>query len=290
MNIVNLPADLEYLRMNMHFNYPTHNTQIFEEYFYYNFIKQRENLNVTYLPIFWTSTYCRRGVEDTYHDISSVVFNLDKSIPYFTIVQYDDNIFDDLSKLNILIFSSGGWGKYKEKAYPIPLLCLSPSNYEQRYPNKKIFSSFVGTIKGRHRIRESLKEMYGGISDYYFSEHVEYNRFIDVMRSTTFSLCPRGYGQTSFRICESLQNDSIPVYIYDDPIIPFYDKFDFNDIGMLVHESEIKDLDKKMRCVTKKQIEDYLANGKLIFKKYFSYNGCYNEIINHLRMLYPTIS
>ena len=36
------------------------------------------------------------------------------------------------------------------------------------------------------------------------------------MRDSLFSLCPRGYGPTSFRLYESIQLGSIPVYIAED--------------------------------------------------------------------------
>ena len=61
----------------------------------------------------------------------------------------------------------------------------------------------------------------------YVSESLGRESFLDILTRSAFALCPRGYGKTSFRICESLEVGVIPVYIYDDPWIPFGHKLDF---------------------------------------------------------------
>jgi hypothetical protein len=99
------------------------------------------------------------------------------------------------------------------------------------------------------------------------------------MSRSIFSLCPRGYGATSFRICESLQHGSIPVYISDKPWIPFNDIIDFNDYGVIINEKDINDIDNILKSISKEQINKKINIGEDIYKQYYSYNGCADKIL-----------
>jgi hypothetical protein len=102
------------------------------------------------------------------------------------------------------------------------------------------------------------------------------------MERSIFTLCPRGYGATSFRICEALQHGSIPIYVYDKPWIPWKDEFDFNKIGILIDESEIEDIPKIIKSKTEKDLVQYIKNAQQIYMDYFSFEGCSRQIINKL--------
>lgn len=263
--------------------YPPGNTHLFEEYFFEEYSRGGDISNRVYLPIYWTNYYISKnyGAGDL-SDLQSILDQLDRSKRYFTIIQYDDNILNDLKDLNILIFCQGGYGRYKDTCYCIPLNCqLKPPTTTTK--DKKIFASFVGTIKGRHVIREKLADLLASEEDYVISETVGYDKFMEIMEASTFSLCPRGYGQTSFRIYEALSVGSIPVYVYDEPLIPFADKFNFNEIGILVHESDIDSIDSILKSKSKNEIEILTSNGSRVFKEYFTYPGCYSQILNILK-------
>jgi len=92
-------------------------------------------------------------------------------------------------------------------------------------------------------------------------------------------LCPRGYGATSFRICESLQHGSIPVYISDEPWIPFNDMLDFNDYGVLVDVKDIDNLDHILKSISKEDIDKKISLGKIVYEQYYSYKGCSSKIM-----------
>ena len=102
------------------------------------------------------------------------------------------------------------------------------------------------------------------------------------MERSVFSLCPRGYGATSFRICESLQHGSIPIYVYDKDWTPWYDEFDFNLIGIKVHESEIHEIRNIITSKTKDDIHTLKKNGERIYAEYFDYEGCAKQIVKKL--------
>lgn len=260
------------------FEYPPYNKQIFEEYFYKRFVPVGM---IEYIPIFWTSMICERGLGGDYSDVQAYLKTLDVTKKYFTVVQHDDNILNDFGALDVTIFASGGYGKQRPRVYPIPLLCQSESDSICIYP-KSLFASFVGFMQGRHWVRERMAAALKPLPNYYLSEPVSYQHFLHTMQRSTFSLCPRGYGQTSFRICESLQNDSIPVYIYDDPIFPFPDVLDFNSFGISIHVDEIQSLDQILSSKTSRQIEDYRQKGKEVYAKHFTYEGCYQSILTYL--------
>jgi hypothetical protein len=259
--------------------YPPTNNYLFEEYFFDNYNKININHNLEYLPIFWTNYYIKNNFgQNNLNELQEYLNLLDKSKKYFTIVQYDDNILNDLLGLDIVIFAQGGYGNYKNITYPIPLNYMVTKNSN----TKDIFSSFIGTINKRHRIREKLFEILKNKKEYFISESTKYNHFKDIMSRSIFSLCPRGYGPTSFRICEALQNESIPVYIFDEPFIPFSKEFNFSDIGILIHESEINNIDKILKSKTTSEINKMIDNGKTIYDTFFTYEGCFNNIIKIL--------
>lgn len=268
--------------------YPPHNNMIFEEYFY-NYMINNIEIDRIYIPILWTNFYLSRGNgSGNMQDIQKFLDNLDRSKKYFTVLQYDDGILQNLKDLDIQVFCAGGGGQKivpdKNLGYPIPLLTkVSPNiNLDQK---RTILCSFVGAINGRHRIREKIRDLYSKNSNFFISESIGYPNFKNIMERSIFSLCPRGYGATSFRICESLQFGSIPVYVYDKPWIPWKDEFDFNDIGILIHEDDIKNIDSILRSKTEKDIKNYIEQGKIIYKEYFDYEGCSKKIIEKLNKM-----
>lgn len=274
----------ESLRPRNIITYPPYTTQTYEEYFYDEYCKHEHNYtDRIYIPIFWTNYYISKNYgHGDLSEIQSLIDGLDKTKKYFTLVQCDENIMNDLEDLDILILSSGGYGKYKEKSYVIPLIC--DSTYPM-YPNseKDILASFIGIINNRHIIREKLEQSLANKKEYVISESIGYEKFIEIMQRSIFSLCPRGYGLTSFRICEALRVGSIPVYIYDEPLIPFIDKFNFEDIGILIHESQLGEIDNILKGKSIEEIEKYTSKGVEIYNEFFTYKGCYEKIIEVLK-------
>ena len=255
--------------------YPPGNHMIFEEFFLKEFLKNKPETNRIYLPIQWTCFYISRNYgNSSMDDLQDFLNQLPKNKKYFTIVQWDDGILNNLDGLDILKFASGGVGDY-----PIPLINQPHIKVER---SRDIFASFIGVINGRHKIRESLRNFVGGLPNYYISETSGFDNFKQTMEKSVFSLCPRGYGKTSFRINESLNLGAIPVYIYDDPWIPFKDEIDFLEYGILIHESELNNIDNILKSISEEKINVLRENGKKIYEKYYTYDSCYNRIIEKL--------
>ena len=288
MNILETP-----FMIKTNHEYPPNNKTIFEEYFYNWFVENKPLINKTYLPIFWTNYYISKGyATQDMSEINNFLDSIDKNKDYFTIVQWDDGIVNPFPYSNIYVFGQGGGGgKSSEELfngtigdYPIPLNCQSNPNIKTQ--NKDIFASFIGVIYGRNNwIREKLHDNLKNKNGYLFENSISYDAFSNVMSRSIFSLCPRGYGATSFRICEALQHESIPVYISDKPWIPFNDIINFNDYGVLIDSKDIEKIDEILKNISEEEIYKKLNLGKQIYNEYYSFEGCSSKIINKLNNL-----
>jgi hypothetical protein len=231
----------------------------------------------------WTSYYISKKYgAAVMGELQEYLNGLDKNKKYFTVIQYDDGILQNIDDLDIQIFGAGGGGKKtvseKNLGYPIALLCSRSPVINKSRPKGYLFS-FVGSIKN-HSVRRKLLDLYG--DKFIVKSSTTYENFIDIMERSIFSLCPRGYGATSFRICEALQHGSVPVYIYDKPWIPWKDEFDFNEIGILVHESEITNLFNILKFKTDEEIANYVKRGAEIYEEYFTFEGATKQIIKKI--------
>ena len=283
MNIEEVPSVFQVLTNH---EYPPHNKMIFEEYFLNYFLENNIDVERIYLPILWTNFYIERNYgNDDMSDLQTYLNELDTSKKYFTVIQYDDGILQHIGDLDIFIFGAGGGGrKYvplKNLDYPIPLIC-QPNPNANKNRDRDILVSFVGTIAESYTIRQKLRTMYGNSDSFFIREHLGYKKFTETMERSIFSLCPRGYGATSFRICEALQHGSIPVYVFDKAWVPWLDEFDFNEIGIWVHEFNIGEIESILRSKTEEEISEYRINGQRIYEEYFTFEGCAKQIIKKL--------
>lgn len=160
--------------------------------------------------------------------------------------------------------------------FPLPLIC-KPHPYRFNV-ERKIFGSFIGGLN--HPVR---KEMISTLSDKKYllsTRKTPIKEYCEVMQKSTFALCPRGYGKTSFRICEALQYGAIPVYISDDFILPF--NKDFNEYGVLVSNNEVKNLDKILSDIPLCDVHKKREAGRKAYQEMFTYQGCYKMLIENL--------
>jgi hypothetical protein len=212
---------------------PYHQGPYLEEYFFYDFLKRGETVNQYFIPVFWTNCYLQNKTAGLQERLN----RLDPSREYFCVSQHDDAVKEILPPKTIH-FNAGG----NKDGIPIPLVC-SPLSYVPR--EKKTFCSFVGSIT--HPIREKMIQTLNrrtGVEIYAKNWSQEVNKesektFIKKTSESIFSLCPRGYGASSFRFYEALQLGAVPVFIYDKPWFPFEDFLDWDKFSIRVHEKDI---------------------------------------------------
>lgn len=268
--------------------YPPNNHQIYEEYFYDYYHNNNITTDREYIPILWTNLYISRNYGNSnMDDVQSYLNSLDRNKKYFTVLQYDDGILQNIDDLDIVVFCSGGGGQKnvpeKNIGYPIPLVC-QPREHINKNRDRDILCSFIGS--NTHPLRNLMTQKLNTLSGFdIVLSKISYDQFIDKMERSVFSLCPRGYGTTSFRICESLQQGSIPIYVYDKDWSPWIDEFDFNGIGLKVHESQIDEIPNMINSLTEEDLNRLRENGEKIYNEYFDYKNCTIKIINKLNSL-----
>lgn len=253
------------------FEYPANNHTTFEEWFATQPIPDTER---KYLPVFWTSYYCKHQYGKNQRRMKDLqVFLNSLREKYWTICQYDDSIINKLTHLDIKIYGMGG-GRID---FPLPLIC-QPHPYEF-HVERNIFASFLGA--NNHQVRKDLSLLYGSNGKYLISSNkVPIKEYCETMARSIFALCPRGYGQSSFRICEALQYGAIPVYISDHFIIPF--NKGFNDYGVTITIDQVHNLDKILSSIPLCDIYKKREAGKKAYEEMFTYQGCYKQIIETL--------
>jgi len=217
---------------------PYHKGPYLEEYFFQDFLLREKKVEQFFIPIFWTNCYLSGTIDGLQEELNK----LDPELEYFCVAQHDDAIMEILPP-KTACFNAGG----NKDGIPIPLVCSKVPNFIlPKFEDKKIFCSFVGSMT--HPIRSKmLAELHDKAG---FSIHTKnWNQkieddlclfFLEKTCESIFSLCPRGYGASSFRFYETLQLGSVPIFIYDKPWFPYEDYINWDLFSIRVHESEIK--------------------------------------------------
>jgi hypothetical protein len=261
------------------FKYPSDNETEFERWYYENFDFQDGGRE--YLPVFWTAYYCRHKFgQDTGAMKALQVFlnKLDRSKKYYTIIQYDGGLLHDVSHLDIKVFSMSGG----RSDYPLPLISMPHSNKPSlngpsRSPH---FLNFVGKVT--HPVRTTMiKGILSNWWNYINTTGLSLEAYCKVLRNSTFTLCPRGFGPTSFRIQEALQYGSIPVYISDEFIIPH--NLPFEDYGVLIEAKDAHRVHEVLTAIPAEEITRKQSVLGDVYRKYYTYEGCREMIRLHLQ-------
>ena len=267
-------------------NYPPYSSgKNIEEIMFEYLIKEKDNIETEYiyLPVFWTSYYIINDYKTT-DELLRWMESLDKSKTYFTIVQYDSGIYvnheinnaNNANNLNIMTFSAGGGGLNTTESireyefhglrrmffngqkgdYIIPLICLP------QFPNmnldRDIYCSFMGRFDTyfsrmdmKHTIENSANK-----DKFKLFETINYEEYTQIINRSIFTLAPRGYGFTSFRLYEAIYANSIPIYIWDNEIaLPFSDKINWNEFCVIIHSSKINQIEEILEKVVRVNLE-----------------------------------
>lgn len=252
--------------------YPPNNFKIFEEWFAENY--QGCNTDRELLPFFPTSYWVNNNYaqdREAFHAAQEFIDSLDRSKKYFIICQYDDGCLVDFKDLDVLQFNMS-----KNKGVPIPLLCM-PHPYSFTSP-KKYFCNFVGSPT--HPIRDSAKRLQDKNGYYISFERQDIMSYCRAMHESVFTLCYRGYGFNSFRISESIQYGSIPVYISDEYVLPKW--CNFSEYGVLIDADLADCIDDILTHIPQDEIIDKQNKLKGVYENFYTYQGNYNQIIKYL--------
>ncbi len=257
--------------------YPPYHTGKYIEDFFYGWLAANEiNTKRQYIPISWTTLYC-----ENIGGIQEYLSTLDPMGSYFTICQHDDAPREDLPYDTKIFSCSQAKRNYRNlDLVPIPAVCSRIPHV--RKADIDIFASFVGSIT--HPIRQKL---YSVCQDrFYFSSSQwtpsvsqdRLNEFINITSRSRFTLCPRGYGNTSFRMYEAMQLGSVPVYISDQFWLPWQDELNWGDFCVVVNDSEIANLPEILSDISNTKYQDMLDFAKDFYPYYFTLKGVCENI------------
>lgn len=261
-----------------------------ENVYFDHFIKKRPQSKLLYIPIFWTDLWCHllqvqnsrnipellRQVEEFRIFITTLFDEMQESGQnYYTIIQHDHGrVMYEFKFMGVkmpdclLVYTQSGVGEVT-----LPLLKDMSLLKRPVCRDKKHLISFCGNTSTDMELgirskmdtvcRESFKDRY-----------VNYcgDQWISIMADSTFSLCPRGCANTSFRIYEALQLVSIPVYIYTGtPTLPYQDLVPWERFSIIVNSEEIDKIPEIVRTLSQEQIDYMLATIEVI-RNFFTYS------------------
>jgi len=254
--------------------YPISSKLEFERYFTERFIEENpEGIKRKLLPIAW-SAYYKAYKNDSIRmaELQRLIYSLDRNEKYFTICNYTDGILSDISMIDIVVYAGA---KYKPEYFPIPLIHDSQDILIEGSAKSKLFS-FIGS--NTNDIRVKLKDQYPDDVKLGFDRQ----EFIKQINTSTFTLCPRGKSENTFRIFEALMCGSIPVYISDVFVEPF--NIPFESYGVKLTPENINLISDIFKSEAITQSAKALAeNNKDIYEHFFTYEGCYDNILKTLK-------
>ena len=205
-----------------------------------------------------------------------------------------------------------------EKYYGIHIIPfhLYPVNGIENYNevvSAKFFVSFCGAYDDRYYlsdIRKKLnylckyKDCYIEIKKQWHFENVVYkeqvfntslladeineqqsqeSRYIDILKSSTFSICPSGTGPNSIRLWEAMSVGSIPIILSDHCVL---DKMiNWNNYVIIYPEKDIDKLYVYLKSFFQYKRNRMRMNCIQLFNEYFSKQNFHIPITNYLRNL-----
>ena len=275
--------------------------------FYKKNIEKFNKLKYIYIPVCWTDIYnSKKNQKDQinyFDDLQKLIISNTPNTyqsndkKYFTVVQHAVGIKQQLPR-NTIIFGAGSIGP---DTVPIPLICqnkITDSSLfriiKQKSFEKDIFCNFIGSAT--HPVRKYIYNKFNKCEGYFLNikkwekncSLFDQTEFIETALRSKFTLCPRGFGITSFRLFECMQLGSIPVYIYDQPHLPYSDIIDWNKICVLIHATEIDKMDYILKSISDEKYKEMLSYTSLIYDNFFTLDNVLEYIYNFLLKLNQT--
>jgi hypothetical protein len=247
-----------------------------EAFFAFWRARRPQGIDRIYVPVFWTDYYLRRGRRSPHPELQALLDeSLEPDRAYFTLVQNDDGILERLPA-NVLVFGAGAGD------VPIPLLGPRPQPRERP---RDIFCSFMGATEGpsnRFGVRSSLVSALSGKPGFSFGRG-SYQQFVDVTSRSTFVLCPRGYGPSSYRLFEAMALGAVPVYVWAEvEWLPWRDELDWSELCVSVNLDDIEWIPDILRAHSPAQIDAMRRQNADLFEEYFTLRGTCERVLERL--------
>jgi len=272
--------------------YPPHHTGDHLEEAFVKFWQAEGNVKRKLIPIHWTAVYNHRVKEglgpgtpngSLRSELKKYLSSLDKNEKYFVVCTHDDAPSEELPP-DTLVFAAGG--NARKIDVPIPLTC-GPHNIIDD-PIRTIPCSFVGSMT--HPLRNSLLSKVHNkpgvlVQAFEWKEKVpdeQVDLFKQITQRSIFSLCPRGYGATSYRMYESIQLGAIPVYVSDNHLLPWSDELNWEEFSIIVKSNQIDSVLQMSLGLTSKKVKEMQTKLDTLWKKYFSIEATCENVLKRV--------
>lgn len=283
----------EFLLPRGGFNYPPHHSGDHLEEAFVKFWLKEGTGDRKLIPIHWTAVYNHRVKEGLdpgspnhilRQELKTYLRSLPREGKYFVVCTHDDAPSEELPP-NTQVFAAGG--NANKIDVPIPLTC--GPHLEVLDPVRTIPMSFVGSVT--HPIRQTLLMSVNGKPGVYlqvseWQENISSEKsqtFKQITQNSMFSLCPRGYGATSYRLYEAMQLGSVPVYVSDKHLLPWNDELDWNSFCVILKPEQISDIFELTFGIGNKKLREMQTNLDEIWKKHFSIEASCKHILKRIK-------
>lgn len=284
MKIYVIPIDDSFMPKNQRFKYPVHNSDYGVEQDFYKYIIKNKflitrdpgNADWHYLPIFWTRwhinhNYGKEGLDKLQEEVNKKIIDDSKT---FTICQYDDGPIANIGKtVQFLASRKSNFG------IDIPLLS-SPHHRPFFTPSKKYIASFIGRIS-THKLRKEMADELSDKKDILITDNnLGSNYFVKNTLRSYISLCPRGYGGSSFRFFEAMQLGVVPLLIGDIDTRPFKKNIDWNKISFYTNNP--KELKTFFNSINLEKVIQMGKEARVIYENNLRYQKWCNLVLEEL--------
>ncbi|MFA7192125.1 MAG: hypothetical protein WC089_02395 [Candidatus Paceibacterota bacterium] len=286
MKIYILPIEEKFKPKSQKFRYPAHNSDFGVEQDFYIYLGKNKEIQTNnpdeadwhYLPIFWTRwhlnhNYGQEGLVELQKEVDKRIISKNKT---FTICQYDDGPIVDLG--NSIQFLAS-----RKSNHGIDIPLLSKKHRQPFFKLKKIYTaSFVGRISTYH-LRKEMQQYLESEKDILIKDGNFSSRyFVKQMMKSFTSLCPRGYGGSSFRFFESMHLGVAPLLIGDIDTRPFKKFIEWDDISF--YSNNMPEVIKILK--TRKQtLLEMGTKSKKIFENELDYQKWCKFVVKELEYL-----
>ena len=215
---------------------------------------------------------------------------------YVFIASFDTFPCEQLTPLPFFTHSVNRFNKLPGH-FSLPLYSEDLSSFSKR--QKNIYdASFIGAAT--HPVRTTIAEnlpsycnSYAKLNDIFFwnepdaSKRQEIrNSFLKICAQSRFVLCPRGFGENSFRFFETISLGRIPIIISDSVEMPFEDIIDYDEFSFRIGEDDLREISSIVKLDDRKYAQ-MQQKGREIRDEFFTRKGVINGIVHQLKEYLP---
>jgi tetratricopeptide (TPR) repeat protein len=214
-----------------------------------------------YLPIFWTDVFVQ--YPEALVAVQEYINALDKTYSYYTVLQNSNGLGVTIPDgLDLRVFTAGTYAVPGAKTVCIPLLKKEVVKSPQASETGSVI--FAGSLNGYSDYKKIRSSMAAIAID---NGWKLYNgpQWVREMSMYRFSLCPRGFGPTSFRLAESIQMGLVPIIIWDEELFLPYPDLNWSLFSIIVHASKMDTLPERVQIAPVQAMQEELLRVQHMF-------------------------